>query len=375
MTNVLLFHHVLGVTDESLVRRRTARGRARRRRPGPVGRRHVRVAQGRRRARPGGRLRQRHRARRPAAADLPDGSVVIGFSLGALRDQNVAQNRPGVRGAVLLYSAFPDEEFGCPWPADVAVQIHIAEHDHNLEEGELDGAKALAAEAADGVIHLYPGTAHLIAEKGFADFDPDSAALILSPDQGVPGPDGLVTEPPLLEFVDGAAWEAWLDAHHDVATDAWLRIGKRRPGRRCSRSPMRSTARCASAGSTASARGSTTCRSRQRYCRRRPRSTWSRVNVAKVEALTAAGRMRPGGLAEVTLALADGRWQAAYASQSEATPPPDLVAALAGNPRAQAAFDRLGRSEQYGLLLRLMKTRTPDGRARTLDQVVARLVE
>lgn len=113
------------------------------------------------------------------ADDLPDGSVVIGFSLGALPAQNVAQHRPGIRGAVLLYSAVPAAEFGAAWPADVAVQIHIAEHDENLEEGELDGAKALAAEAADGTIYLYPGTAHLIAEKGFADYDPESAELIL----------------------------------------------------------------------------------------------------------------------------------------------------------------------------------------------------
>jgi dienelactone hydrolase len=104
----------------------------------------------------------------------------MGFSLGALPAQKVAQTLPGVRGAVLLYSALPSAEFGGPWPADVAVQIHIAEQDENLEPGELDGAKALADEAADGVIFLYPGTAHLIAEKGFADFDPDSAALILS---------------------------------------------------------------------------------------------------------------------------------------------------------------------------------------------------
>jgi dienelactone hydrolase len=114
------------------------------------------------------------------AADLPPGAVVVGMSLGALPAQKAAQTRPGIRGAVLLYSALPAAEFGTRWPDEVAVQIHIAEHDANLEEGELDGAKALADEAADGAIFLYPGTAHLIAEKGFADFDPDSAALILS---------------------------------------------------------------------------------------------------------------------------------------------------------------------------------------------------
>ncbi|MFS3129501.1 YdeI/OmpD-associated family protein [Nocardioides sp. Bht2] len=46
----------------------------------------------------------------------------------------------------------------------------------------------------------------------------------------------------------------------------------------------------------------------QRYTRRRPRSKWSRINIAKVERLTAEGRMRPAGLAEVDAAKADGRW-------------------------------------------------------------------
>lgn len=46
----------------------------------------------------------------------------------------------------------------------------------------------------------------------------------------------------------------------------------------------------------------------QRYARRRPGSKWSRINIAKVEMLTAAGLMRPGGLAEVEAARADGRW-------------------------------------------------------------------
>src|SRR5260370_8875610 len=74
--------------------------------------------------------------------------------------------------------------------------------------------------------------------------------------------------------------------------------------------------------------------SRQRCGPRRPRSRWSQVNVAKVEALIAAGRMRPAGLAEVEAAKADGRWVAAYTSQRDPTVPPDLVAPLPARPRA-----------------------------------------
>ena len=67
----------------------------------------------------------------------------------------------------------------------------------------------------------------------------------------------------------------------------------------------------------------------QRFTPRRPRSTWSKRNREKVEALIAAGRMRPAGLTEVDRAKADGRWEAAYDSPATATVPHDLAAALA----------------------------------------------
>ena len=89
--------------------------------------------------------------------------------------------------------------------------------------------------------------------------------------------------------------------------------------------------------------------------------------MAKVEALTAAGRMQPAGLAEVAAAQADGRWEAAYESQRTATVPPDLAAALAADARASAAFERLGKSERYAVILPLLKARTPEARAKARD--------
>ena len=74
------------------------------------------------------------------------------------------------------------------------------------------------------------------------------------------------------------------------------------------------------------------------------------MNVRKVETLIAAGRMRPSGLAEVEAAKADGRWDAAYQSQRDATVPPDLATALAASPRAAQAFESLGKTGQYAVI-------------------------
>jgi uncharacterized protein YdeI (YjbR/CyaY-like superfamily) len=177
----------------------------------------------------------------------------------------------------------------------------------------------------------------------------------------------------VLEFPDTAQWESWLAEHHDVRTECWLRIAKRHSGI-ASITPAEALDVALCYGWIDGQRKALDDVSYlQRYSRRRPNSSWSKVNVARVEALTAAGRMRPAGLAEVAAAKADGRWEAAYESQRTATVPPDLAAALAGNARANAAFERLGRSDRYAVILPLLKARTPQARERILARTVARL--
>ena len=111
----------------------------------------------------------------------------------------------------------------------------------------------------------------------------------------------------------------------------------------------------------------------QKYVPRRPRSRWSQVNVAKVEALIAAGRMRPSGLAEVEAAKADGRWAAAYESQRNATVPPDLAAALPASPGAARAFDALSKTQRYAMILKVMTARTAAAREARLRGAMTEL--
>ncbi|HEY5882703.1 MAG TPA: YdeI/OmpD-associated family protein [Nakamurella sp.] len=177
----------------------------------------------------------------------------------------------------------------------------------------------------------------------------------------------------ILELPDAAAWDAWLSANHADTAQAWLRIAKRGSGL-----PVIAIADALDVALCwgwidGQRRSGDDVSFLQRYCPRRPRSAWSQVNVGKVEKLIAAGRMRPAGLAQVDAAKADGRWAGAYERQSTAEPPPDLVAALAANPAAQAAFGKLGRSDRFLVIMALAKARTPDGRARTLARAIVQL--
>jgi uncharacterized protein YdeI (YjbR/CyaY-like superfamily) len=78
-------------------------------------------------------------------------------------------------------------------------------------------------------------------------------------------------------------------------------------------------------------------------------------------------------MAEVEAAKADGRWDAAYESQKDATVPPDLAAALSASPRAAEAFDALGKTDQYAVILDIVTARNPDTRSAHVRNAIAAL--
>ncbi len=177
----------------------------------------------------------------------------------------------------------------------------------------------------------------------------------------------------LLDFADAAGWETWLAEHHADAREAWLKIAKKGGGATSVTVTEALDVALCYGWIDGQRKSFDTAYFVQRYCPRRTRSSWSKVNVGKVEALIAAGRMRPAGQAEIDAAKADGRWDAAYVSQKEATVPPDLAAALAANPAAQAHFDTLGRTDRYWVIMNLAKARTPATRAARLTRFIGKL--
>jgi uncharacterized protein YdeI (YjbR/CyaY-like superfamily) len=177
----------------------------------------------------------------------------------------------------------------------------------------------------------------------------------------------------VLTFGDADAWASWLAEHHDTHRGVWLRIAKKgSAGRTLGVSEALDVALCFG-WIDSQRRLADETYFIQKYTPRRPGSSWSKVNVDRVDRLTAAGRMREPGLTQVAAAKADGRWDAAYESQRTATVPPDLQVALADNDAASQAFDSLGRSDRYALILRLLKAKTPADRSAQLRRVIATL--
>ncbi|MEU3890186.1 YdeI/OmpD-associated family protein [Streptomyces sp. NPDC029041] len=176
-----------------------------------------------------------------------------------------------------------------------------------------------------------------------------------------------------LSFEDATDLDSWLCAHPAPYPGLWVRIAKKGSGiPSVSAAEVNDLALC-HGWITGQRKGLDEAYYLQRITPRRPGSLWSLVNVRRVEELTAAGRMRPGGLAQVTAARADGRWEAAYASQKEAGVPEDLAAALEGSPRAAAAFAALGRTDRYLAMLGVLRARTERSRAAQVTAVVRKL--
>ena len=110
----------------------------------------------------------------------------------------------------------------------------------------------------------------------------------------------------------------------------------------------------------------------QRYTPRTKKSIWSQVNIANVERLTKAGKMRPPGLAQVDAAKADGRWAKAY-NMKTAEAPADLLAAIRAEPKAQAMYEKLSAQNRFSLTFRTNAMKTEEGRKKKIAGFVEML--
>lgn len=114
-----------------------------------------------------------------AVADLPDGLVHVGFSMGTAPATLTAAQRPGALGLVLVQGAMPPAALGLSaWPDGLPVQLHTSPGDPWQPDDEV---AQLVAAIPDGLLehHTYPGTDHLFVDEGLAVHDPVAAAQLL----------------------------------------------------------------------------------------------------------------------------------------------------------------------------------------------------
>ena len=114
-----------------------------------------------------------------AADGLSSELVYAGFSLGVMPAQQLAQTRPGARGALFFYSCLPVSEFGDAWPESVPAQIHAMDADSFfVDDGDLETARELVESTKQAELFLYPGNQHLFADSSLPSFDASATALL-----------------------------------------------------------------------------------------------------------------------------------------------------------------------------------------------------
>ena len=113
-----------------------------------------------------------------AQADgLGNDLVYAGMSLGVMPAQQLAQQRPGARGALFLHACLPTAEFGS-WPDGLPAQVHGMDADPWFADEDLPSAQALVEGADQAELFLYPGKEHLFTDSSLMSYVPEAATLL-----------------------------------------------------------------------------------------------------------------------------------------------------------------------------------------------------
>lgn len=178
---------------------------------------------------------------------------------------------------------------------------------------------------------------------------------------------------PVMLFASQKDWAKWLDKNHAASSGIWMRLAKK--------TAELKSVNYAEALDVALCYGWIDGQKKsydadswlQKFTPRGAKSVWSKINRGKAEELIAAGKMTPAGLLAIEKAKQDGRWEAAYDSQSKATVPEDFQSELEGNPKAKEFFVSLNSANRYAILFRIQTAKKAETRGKRIQQFIQML--
>ncbi|MBW8325000.1 MAG: YdeI/OmpD-associated family protein [Prolixibacteraceae bacterium] len=180
---------------------------------------------------------------------------------------------------------------------------------------------------------------------------------------------------PIIEFETAEAFETWLLENHDNSNGLWLKIFKKNSGKK--------TISYAEALDVALCYGWIDGQKQahdeqawlQKFCPRRAKSIWSKINIGHVERLINERRMRPAGLQAVERAKADGSWEKAYDSPTQMTIPEDFLKELSKNKKAEAFFMGLNKTNLFAIGFRLQTAKKQETREKRMKEIIEMLAK
>jgi len=161
------------------------------------------------------------------------------------------------------------------------------------------------------------------------------------PDETSPaqiGTPGGTPERPAVFFSGPDEFRTWLEENHATETELWMGLYKKHvPDRPLTWEQAVPVALCFGWIDSVAQRIDDDA-VRQRWSPRKPSSTWSKVNIALVEELTAKGLMTEAGLAAYARRRDDRTGIYSHENPDQALPP-EWAARVAANPAASAFLD------------------------------------
>lgn len=180
---------------------------------------------------------------------------------------------------------------------------------------------------------------------------------------------------PTRGFKTAELFEAWLEKNHDKSNGLWLKIFKKGSGKK--------TISYAEALDIALCFGWIDGQKNvydeqaylQKFCPRREKSIWSKINIGHVERLSNEGRMRHAGIQAVEKAKMDGRWEKAYDSPSKMTMPEDFLKELSKNKKAEEFFKSLNKTNLFSIGFRLQTAKKEETREKRMKEIIGKLAK
>ena len=171
-------------------------------------------------------------------------------------------------------------------------------------------------------------------------------------------------------FPEPADFRAWLEENHERAAELWVGFHKKATGRPSITWPE-AVDQALCFGWIDGIRKSLGDESYViRFTPRKPRSTWSAVNIARAQELVAEGRMRPAGLAAFEARSDDRSAIYSYEQRREVRLAPDQEREFRANQRAWEFFQAQRPSYRRPALWWVVSAKREETRARRLRTLI-----
>jgi uncharacterized protein YdeI (YjbR/CyaY-like superfamily) len=178
----------------------------------------------------------------------------------------------------------------------------------------------------------------------------------------------------IIAFETPQAFEKWLHQNHNISLGIWLKIYKKDSGVKTITYAEALDAALCYGWIDGQKKSHDTKAWIQKFCARKPKSIWSKINKGHTERLIAEGRMHAAGLLAINKAKEDGRWEQAYDSPKNMTIPDGFLKALSKNKKAFDFFNTLNKANLFAIGFKLQtakKQETKDKRTKEIIEMLA----